>query len=241
MIKDVKTLSTSDLLQLRESYRADVRELDGSNFRIIFITSTISVGVITAGTALKNPDFMVFFFVGVAIANCLAIVMLLKNRISVLEKTWYVCYLESKLPQEYRQFSSFGFSHFDCPWPKGIAYASMIGIHRMLTVMGFIWAFASMVLFREFSQYLLVDFLTSILGAELGNLQINVYALDYLFWLIMLIIFGILTYIWNLRIKSSYKKIWKNSIWATKPHLLQKIKKRFECNNAKRQKEKKSG
>ena len=119
VIKNMNTPKTSELLLLRSDLRADIRSLDDLNFKIISIIGTVSFAIMTAGTALGEMDYVVFFFAGIAIVNYMAAVMLLKNRISVLEKTWYVCYLESRLPEEYRRFWPFGFKHFDEPLPKG--------------------------------------------------------------------------------------------------------------------------
>ncbi len=236
MIKNVKTLTTSQLLQLRESYRADIRSLDDINFKIISAISTVTLGILTAGTALRNPDFIVFFFVGIAIVNCLAVEMLLKNRISVLEKTWYVCYFESRLPSEYRQFSSFGFGHFEQSWPKGTAYGYMIDVHRILIIVGFVWALAASLLFREYSQLILANFFSSISGIPMTNLPIVAFYLDNLFWLGSIIGFGILTaYVWNFKIKQSYEERWKNSIWAKRLDLLESLKKRYTESNGKKQ------
>ena len=229
MINDRKSLSTSELLSLRESYRGDIRSLDDINFKIISAISTVTLGILTAGTALRNPDFIAFFFAGVAIVNCLAVEMLLKNRISVLEKTWYVCYFESKLPSEYRQFSPFGFGHFDQAWPKGTAYASMISVHKILVVVGFAWSLASLYLFQEFSQHLLANFVASILGVATTDLPMIIFHLDQLFWLGAVIGFGILTaYVWRFKIKRSYDERWRDSIWAKRPHLLKTLRKQFE-------------
>lgn len=203
------------------------------NFTIISTLSTVTLGVITAGTALRNPDFIAFFFAGIAIVNCLAVEMLLRNRISVLEKTWYVCYLESKLPQEYRHHSPFGFAHFDQPWPKGTAYSFMIDVHRILIIVGFAWAFACLLLFQEHSQHLVENFLASIpiVVACFPNIGPHI---DFLFWLGATILFGILTaYVWKCRITREYDRRWKNLIWRKKPHLLEAIKKQFEEHNAK--------
>lgn len=234
MIKSVGALTISQLLQLRESYREDIRSVDDINFKIISAISAITLGILTAGTALRNPDFTVFFFTGIAIVNCLAVEMLLKNRISVLEKTWYVCYFESKLPSEYRLYSPFGFGHFEQTWSKGTAYAFMINIHKILIIVGFAWAFASLLLFREYSQYLLANFMASILGKALADLPTIVFHLDNLFWLLAVIVFGILTACSWKKIKGGYEEKWKNSIWTKKPHLLEAIKKQFEDLNKKK-------
>jgi len=228
MIKEVKSLGTSELLLLRNSYRADIRSLDDLNFKIISIISTITIGIITAGTALKNPDYLVFFFAAIAIINCTAAKMLLKNRISVLEKTWYVCYLESKLPKEIRKFSPFGFKHFDKPTPEYTAYRSMIGVHQILIIIGFIWAFSSLYLFYGYSQHIIANPIASLLGKTIAELPILFY-LDNLVWSIAIILFGVLTaYVWKCRVQHGYIEKWKNSIWSKKRYLLESIKKQFE-------------
>ena len=228
MIKNVERLNATQLLQLRESYRSDIRSLDDMNFTIISALGTITLGIITVGTALRNPDFIAFFFAGIVIVNCLAVEMLLRNRISVLEKTWYVCYFESKLPLEYRHYSPFGFAHFNEPWPKGTAYSFMINVHKILIIVGFAWAFASLQLFQEHSQHLVENFLTSLPLVITGLPNIGPY-IDFLFWLGANLLFGILAaYVWKYRITRGYEKRWENSIWKKKSHLLEAIKKQFE-------------
>lgn len=230
MIKSVKRLTTSQLLQLRESYRTDIRSLDDLNFKIISAISTVTLGILAAGTALKNPDLIAFFFAGIVIVNCLAMKMLLKNRISVLEKTWYVCYLESKLPSEYRQYSPFGFEHFAQTWPKETAYVKMISVHETLILVGFAWSVVSIYLFQELSQHFLVRFVGSIfeiLGIASTDVPIIVFHLDHLIWLGISIVLILAAYIYKFKVKQAYEKKWKSSIWAKRPDLLDSIKKQY--------------
>ena len=234
---EIEFLTMSELLSLRSDLRADIRSLDDLNFKIISTISTVTLGIITAGTALKNPDYVVFLFASLALLNCMAAMMLLKNRISVLEKTWYVCYLESKLPNEHRKFSPFGFEHFDEPMPKNVAYRFMIRVHMLLIFLGFVWTIAALTLFYESSRHIFANFvvlLCTLLKCELSPNLGLFFHLDYFVWLVVLALFGLYTrHVWKNKVMKGYEEKWQSSIWAKKRPLLKSLKKLFVKNGNK--------
>ncbi len=230
-IKDTASaMSTSDVLSLRSDLREDIRNLDNLNFTIIATISTISLGIITAGTAIRNSDFMIFFLSGIAIVNCVAIAMLLKNRISVLEKIWCVYYLESKLPAENRQFSPFGFTLFSEPLPKRSAYRYMLLVHVSLIVLGFVWAWAALHSFFGVSQHIFAYAMLSVAQLS-GYTGIDIQAFlayEYAIYLGLLIAFFLLAiYVLKTQIHKDFKERWKNAIWIKDAPKLSAIKARF--------------
>lgn len=224
-----KPMLLSEILSLRSDYRNDIRSLDDLNFKIITSVSTISFAIITAGIALKNPDIIFFFFGAIALVNSMAIKMLLKNRISVLEKTWYVYHLESNFPMEQRQFSPFGFKIFNEALPKGSAYPFMINVHNVLVYIGLGWA-AVFLLFVEWSAQMYSDFIAGIISL-CGKSPVEpsiLSPLNQVIPFIVLIIFFI-AFLWDRhKIFEDFKERWNECIWVKKPELLDAIKQRFK-------------
>ena len=115
--------------------------------------------------------------------------------------------------------------------PKNIAYRSMILIHKILIFLGFVWAFASLLLFYKYSQFIFANAIVSI-SSLLGRPDVDLQSLfiyDHLLWQIFLFLLGLLTvYVWKCKVHGGYREKWRKSIWEKKPLLLQAIKKQFE-------------
>lgn len=212
-------LSYSELLSLRSEYRQDIRTLDDQNFKIITALSTITFAIITAATALNYVDFLFIFFAGIAAVNLAGIRMLLKNRISVLEKTWLVFQLESNLPKNIRNISPFTFTLYKQTLPKNSAYRYMINVHLTFINIGVVWAVVFQYFGRSFHAF-------SQLFFDARIPEHVAYLVDlYIPWLLLAILYlvALLEYF---KILSAYEKEWKEHIWNNKD-VLEKLEKRF--------------
>lgn len=223
----VNKLSNAEKISLRSDYRSDIRTLDDQNFKIVTGISTITFAIITAGTVLNYTGILYFFYLAILIVNFLAVKMLLKNRISVLEKTWIVFNLEAGF-NELKKINPFNFSMFEEPLSSNSAYQYMITVHKVLTCLGFAWAAVFQLNVEESIRLYskaIVSF--NILGNNHITLE-SVMWFDLFVPFVILVFFGFITiFVWRYSLVSVYKREWNRGIWATNPKKLEDLKKKF--------------
>ena len=107
---------------------------------MIATISTLTLGLITAASYVRDSSLIFFTLVGLIIINLLGMAIVLKNRVIFIQKLWIVYVIESKLPESVKRFTPFGTSSFEKKIPRNPVFMYIFGVFFILLYLSLGWA-----------------------------------------------------------------------------------------------------